>query len=311
MQIPETESSETNESLLAICLFAAFSDGEKSESERETLQRLSEELGSEDANAIARQILMGKLKLQTVVSALPDQQQRLLAYEMARSVCEAGGSISPDEETFLTELRGLLALNAAEIRVVDNEVDAISKFAIVPGADIPPPTDLDAMILKYSILNGALELLPETLATMAIVPMQMKLVHGIGKAHGVELNRSNIKEFLATAGIGLGSQIVEGFARKFMKGLGKKLGGGLGGSAASQVTGSAFSFASTYAIGQTAVKYYAGGRKLTAADMKSMIEPLTRQAREIHSKYLPDIQERAKSLNPSSILSMIKGNAAV
>lgn len=163
------------------------------------------------------------------------------------------------------------------------------------------------MILNYSILNGALELLPESLATMAIIPLQMKMVYRIGQDHGVALDRSTIKEFLATAGVGLGSQVVEGFARKLMKGLGGSLAGGLGKRVGSQVTGSAFSFASTFAIGHAAVKYYAGGRKLNGADMQSLIASLKTQASDLHGKYLPEIQERAKTLNPSSIWTMIKG----
>ena len=60
------------------------------------------------------------------------------------------------------------------------------------------------MILNYAILNGALELLPESLATMAIIPLQMKMVYRIGKTYGFELDRGHIKDFLATAGVGIG-----------------------------------------------------------------------------------------------------------
>lgn len=65
------------------------------------------------------------------------------------------------------------------------------------------------------------------MATLAIIPMQMKMVYRIGKSHGAELDRCSIVAFLATAGVGMGSQIVEGFARKIMKGFGKKMMGGL------------------------------------------------------------------------------------
>ena len=167
------------------------------------------------------------------------------------------------------------------------------------------------MILKYAILMGALELLPQTLATVVIIPMQMKMVYRIGKSHGVELDRTNIKDFLATAGIGLGSQMVEGFARKLMGRFGRKLGGKTIGGAADQLTGSAMSFASTYAIGHMAQSYYAGGRKLTAPDLKKLIGPLQSQARELHTRYLPEIQERAKTLDPASILSMVRGSTPI
>ena len=172
-------------------------------------------------------------------------------------------------------------------------------------------TDSGGMILKYAILTGALELLPQTMATVVIIPLQMKMVYRIGKANGVELDRSNIKDFLATAGIGLGSQMVEGFARKMVGKFGRKLGGKTVGKVADQLTGSAMSFASTYAIGHVAQRYYSGGRSLAAPDMNKLIEPLQTQARELHTQYLPQIQERAKTLDAASILSLVRGGTPV
>jgi len=310
MQIPEATPS-VQDSLLAICLFAAFADGEQSDAEREAVRRIADDLGSENAAALSRQILLRKLPLETVVAALPDRESRLLAYEMALGVCEAGGSVSPDEQEFLNTLRALLGLGEREAQTAESRASAI---ALQPVETTPPALPSaedghnDGMILNYAILNGALELLPETLATMAIIPMQMKMVYRIGKSHGVELDRSHIKEFIATAGVGFGSQVVEGFARKLMRGFGKRLLGGLGGKAADQLTGSAFSFASTYAIGHVAEKYYADGRRLDGQGMQELFATFQTQARELHAKYLPQIQERAQSLNPSSLLALVTGS---
>ena len=296
----------SNEALVAICLFAAFSDGEQSDAERQAIGSISADAGNEDVAALSRRILMGKLDLATAAGALDTPQDRMLAYEMARSVCEASGSISAEEEIFLTELRGLLALGTGEVKQVDEEVDSL---ALVPiDAATAPAPDNHAMILKYSVLNGALELLPQTLATLAIIPMQMKMVYRIGKSHGAELDRASIKAFLATLGVGLGSQMVEGFARKLMKGVGKKMAGSMGRGAMNQATGSAFSFASTYAIGRAAEMYYAGGQNLGASDMKTFFTKLAQEGRELQTKYLPQIQERAKTLDAASILSLVRGN---
>lgn len=305
------ESHPTSESLLAICLFAAFADGDKSGEERTHIEALASELGGGDAPAVSRRILMGRLSLDVAVAELKTREERMLAYEMARAVCEAGGSISSDEQIFLNELRAKLSLVEADAKVLDDEVDSV---ALAPLASTEPLTvvaDQGGMILRYSILNGALELLPETLATMAILPMQMKMVWRIGKAHGYELDRSSIKEFLVAAGIGVGSQVVEGFARKLIGGFGKKLGGKLAGRIANEATGSAFSFASTYAIGHLAEKYYSGGRKLGGSEMKTLYAPLTEQAKQLHTQYLPDIQQRAKTLDVSSILNLVRGKTAV
>ena len=149
------------------------------------------------------------------------------------------------------------------------------------------------------------------MATVVIIPLQMKMVYRIGKSHGVELDRSNIKEFLATAGIGLGSQMVEGFAHKLVGKFGRKLGGKSVGNVADQLTGSALSFASTYVIGHVAESYYAGGRNLTAPDLRKLFGPLQNQARELHTRHLPEIQERAKTLDPAALLSLVRGSKPV
>ena len=67
MNIPSTEAACT-ESLLAVCLFASFADGEKSDAEREQIRQMAEELGSEDVAAVSRQILMGKLSLDSIAA---------------------------------------------------------------------------------------------------------------------------------------------------------------------------------------------------------------------------------------------------
>ncbi len=305
------ETITTHDSLLAVCLLAAFSNGEQSDAERREISRYAEEMDADNLSELSRRILMGKLNLEQACGGLGTSQDLMLAYEMARAICEAGGSISPEEEEFLTELRERLGLAESESVAVDREVDSVALAPLAPAQPEAAATDNNSMILKYAILNGALELLPQTLASVVIIPMQMKMVYRIGKSHGVELDRSNIKEFLATAGIGLGSQLVEGFARKLVGRFGRKLGGKTVGKVADQLTGSAMSFASTYAIGHMAQTYYAGGRTLTAPDLKKLAGPLQTQARELHTRYLPEIQERAKTLDSAAILSLVRGGTPV
>ncbi len=310
MNIPENLTQSTDEALLSICLFAAFCDGGQSDSERNEISRLCEEMGPGDPGLISRRILTGRLELPAVVAALANPNERLLAYEMALGVCESDGSLTDGEKKFLQELQGHLRLNLGEVPK-ETALPDYPLVPVAPAAPAPSAVDNSGTILKYAILNGALELLPDTLATMAIIPLQMKMVHGIGRSHGVELDRSSIKEFLAVAGVGLGSQVVEGFARKLMRGIGKKVAGKLAGKAADQITGSAFSFASTYALGQLAERYYQCGRRLDTASARGLFTSLQSQARDMHARYLPQIQEKAKSINPASILQMVTGSNPV
>ncbi len=165
--------------------------------------------------------------------------------------------------------------------------------------------EMDSMVLNYAILNGALELLPQGLASMAIIPLQMKMVYRIGKAHGFELDRGHVKDFLATAGVGLTSQYLEQFGRKLVGGLLGTLAGGLGRAVGSAATGAGFSFASTYALGQVARRYYAGGRVLSSAMLKQAFADVLGEAKGLQSKYLPEIERRARTLDVAEVVRSV------
>lgn len=302
-----THNPPPSDSILAICLFASFSDGEKSDPERTHIRQLASALDNPKLAELSRDILLGKLSLAQATSNLKTPQDRIAAYEMARAVCEVDDTITPLEQTFLNELKTHLNLPTSSTTPIDEQVDTLALSP--PSASPPPlpPSENKPMILKYAILNGALELLPQNLATIAILPLQMKMVYRIGKSHGAELNRQSIVEFLTTAGIGMGSQMVEGFARKIMKNLTSKAIGKTAGKIASTATGSAFSFASTYAIGHLAEKYYSEGRTLLPQDRKPLLATLTQEGKTLHQTYLPEIQNRAKTLTPTAILSLVQG----
>ncbi|MBL8328032.1 MAG: TerB family tellurite resistance protein [Rubrivivax sp.] len=183
--------------------------------------------------------------------------------------------------------------------------------ALVPQASVDSAA-MDKQILDASILNGALELLPESLSTMAIIPLQMRLVYQIGKAHGYELDSGHIKDFLAAAGVGLTSQYLESAGRKLLGGLLKRVGGGgmigsvLGG-VGKQAVSSGMSFASTYALGHVAKRYYAGGRTFSAQMLKDSYASVSQQAQGLYSRHLPTIQEKARTLDTGKVLAMVRG----
>jgi uncharacterized protein (DUF697 family) len=316
--IQPTESHPHATSLIAVCFHAAFADGENGSGERERIEDLGRELGVGEVSAVARRILMGRLSLEEAVAPLVGREDRMLAYEMARAVCESDERLTAGEQAFLESLRGMLSLAAEEAAELDAEVDQLLTLPVSEGAGEEEGAvsrgadpDLSGMILRYSILNGALELLPQTMATMAILPLQMKMVWRIGKAHGQELDRASIKEFLAAAGIGLGSQMMEGFARKLLRGVGGRLAGKMAGRVAAQATGSAFSFASTYAIGHLACRYHAAGRKLGADEWKRAYPVLVEDAKKRYAGHLPEIRQRAAGLDAASILALVRGSRPV
>jgi uncharacterized protein (DUF697 family) len=165
---------------------------------------------------------------------------------------------------------------------------------------------IDKMVINYSILNGALELLPHSLATVAIVPLQMRMVYRIGYRYGYTLDRGHIRDFLATAGVGLAAQAVEGMARRFIGGLAGQLLGGVGRTVVGAGTGAAFAFAGTYAVGQLANRYYAGGRKMDTAVLRDTYARLLAEGKTLFGQHAGAVQSRACTLNPSDVIDLVR-----
>lgn len=308
---------EQTRAILAIALMAAFSDGHQDPREREHIRRLAESLGSQggvDVMTLYQDVLLKRYTLAQAVEALGGQELRQLAFEMAVGVCEADGSQDPGEAAFLEQLSQALGLSSAAARAFVAEADALVHAPVQgaipeapPIATQPREDELDRMILNAAILNGALELLPQSLASMAIIPLQTRLVYRVGKAYGYELDRGHITDFLATVGVGLTSQYLEQFGRKLVGGLLGKVMGGLGRGVGSQVTGSAFSFASTYALGHVAKRYYGDGRKLDSAALKDTFTRVLGQAQGLQSQYSGEIAQRARTLDLKQLTQQLRG----
>jgi uncharacterized protein (DUF697 family) len=168
------------------------------------------------------------------------------------------------------------------------------------------PAALDTSILNHAILCGALELLPQALASMAIIPLQMKMVYRIGKAYGYDLDRGHVKELLAMMGIGLTAQYVEQVGRKLLGGLLGGVAGRLGRGIGRQAASSAMSFATTYALGHAAKQYYGGGRTFEALKVRELFGGLLAQAQQLRDQYLPEIEQRAKSIDVSQLAQLVR-----
>ncbi|MDP9966114.1 uncharacterized protein (DUF697 family)/tellurite resistance protein [Variovorax paradoxus] len=312
--------SETR-AIVSLSLLAAFVDGEKHERERAEIKRIAEGLSQADGvnlPTLYQDVLMKRVSLASVAGELKSTESKQLAYEMAVCVCDADGAQSDAERMFLADVRTSLGLaaSAAQFSQQAEEIAAAvpaaatgTGTAVAPAAAEPSPdsAELDKSILNASILNGALELLPETLSTMAIIPLQMKLVYRIGKAYGYELDSGHVKDFLATVGVGLTSQYLEQAGRKLLGGLLGKMGGGLLRGLGNQVVSSGMSFASTYALGHVAKRYYAGGRTLSAQMLKDTFSGVVQEGKSLQTQYLPAIQEKARTLDAGKVLSLVRG----
>jgi len=308
---------EDQKAILAIALHAAIADGSKDEREREEIRRIAESLAPEtssiDLRTLVQDVLLKRLSLDQAVASLKDQSLRLYAYEMALCVCEADGRTSDAERAFLDRLKTSLGTGDDQARAIEQAVEPFVPVPIPVAAPFSTGSagvnaaEIDRSILNYALLNGALELLPQSWASMAIIPLQIKMVYGIGQAHGVALDQGHIKEFIAAAGVGMTSQYLEQFGRKLLGGLLGKAAGKTLGKMGGAATGMAFSFATTYALGQLAKRYYAGGRVMNTDLLRDTFQNLLGPAKQLQTQYLPQIQQKAATLDAGQVMAMIRG----
>jgi tellurite resistance protein/uncharacterized protein (DUF697 family) len=309
--------AEEQRALLAVALLAAFADGDKSEAEREEVKRIATTLGGQASGlnipALMQDVLLKRLGLPQAVAALKAQEHRQLAYELAVCVCDADGTQTPAERQFLARLKS--ELGGTLDTAFEAQADDLARETDAPGvasagtavAATMDRAALDKSIFNRAVLCGALELLPQSWASMAIIPLQVKLVHGIAQAHGItNIDAGMVKEFIATAGVGLTGQYLEQFGRKLVGGLLGSVLGGLGRTAGNLGTGMAMSFATTYALGQLAVRYYGGGRKMSGALLQQTYQDLLVSARHLQQQSLPQIQQQARTLDAGKVLEMVR-----
>ncbi|MDM0034224.1 DUF533 domain-containing protein [Variovorax sp. J22P271] len=308
-------TDQESRAIVTLGLMAAFADGDKHAREREEIKRIADGFSRAEAinlPTLYQDVLMQRVSVADLGAQLQSRGAKQLAYEMAVCVCDADGAHSEAERAFLAELRASLGLDAAASAAFTEQAQAIAAVPVAAGAVVTAPgsapdaAELDQAILNAAILNGALELLPETLSTMAIIPLQMKLVYRIGKAYGFDLDSGHIKDFVATVGVGLTSQYLEQAGRKLLGGLLGKVGGGLLGGLGKQAVSSGMSFATTYALGHVARRYYAGGRQLSTEMLKGAYAGVMQEAQGLQTRYLPAMQEKARTLDARQVLSMVR-----
>ena len=97
------------------------------------------------------------------------------------------------------------------------------------------------------------------------------------------------------------------FGRKLLGGLLGSVGGGLGRTIGRQAASSGMTFATTYALGRVAQRYYAGGRTLDAATLKETFTTLLAEARGLAPNYATEIERKAATLDTRTVVDMVRG----
>lgn len=290
-------------------MLAARADGVVDSAEQRAVNAVVARIGYPDVPSLAQQVADGQLRVEDLASSLSDDEARRAAYEGALAIVNADGSANASEQAFLEELRVALGLSSAEVADATRTATALANAPVSDARTARPPEGpLDEFILQQAILTGALEILPDRLANIAILPLQLRMVYQIGQRHGQKLDFNQIKDLAATFGLGAAAQSLESVAMKLIGGLAGGLLGGMVGGASRIVTGAVITFSATYALGHVAEQYYAQGRRLSVDDLKDLFGRFQADAKTIYPRVEEQIRRQAGTLNLQSLLSGLRAS---
>jgi uncharacterized protein (DUF697 family)/tellurite resistance protein len=293
--------------LIAIAMLAARADGRTDSTEQQAVDAVVERIGNPDVTRLAQQVAAGQLRVADLASRLSDDEARRVAYEGALAICNSDGVVNASESAFLEELRTALGFSAASVAEAGKTASAL---AGAPVAEVhtgtPPGGPLDDFILQQAMLTGALEILPDRLATVAVLPLQLRLVYQIGQRHGQKLDVNQVKDLAATLGLGAAAQGMESVVLKIAGGIAGGLLGGLVGGAARVATGAVITFAATFALGHVSDQYYRQGRTLSAGDLRALFSRFQQEAKTIYPRVEQQIRAQSSTLNLQSLLQGLR-----
>jgi uncharacterized protein (DUF697 family)/tellurite resistance protein len=305
------------ETIVTIAAYAALADGKNDEAERRELAATATRLGVENADEVIARAMAGGADVAALAARLSTGEARRAAFEVAVGIVRADGKWDEGESAFLRDLAAALGPDAAsavdEANLVKATIPPLGPMAATATATAtaaasasatetgatPAPGALDEWILDQAMIAGAVELLPDRLANMAVLPLQLRMVYTIGQKYGQQLDLAQAKDLAGALGIGAAAQVMEGVVRRALGGIAGGLLGGLLGGAAGNVSGGAVTFASTYALGHAAERYYAQGRQLSMADVKQLFERFKGEANTIY----PRVQDRIRQMASGRKLS--------
>jgi tellurite resistance protein/uncharacterized protein (DUF697 family) len=292
-----------------IALMAAMADGQITPDEQSELASVATRLGVPAATIAIDQPAAARQGIGVLAASLSDADARRTAYEVALAVCSVDGMPNASEQAFLSALHGALGLGPAATHEFEDQLRALATAPLagtLPEVSGSTDAALDERILKQAMLTGALELLPDRLANLAILPLQLRLVYEVGQRYGQQLDVNQVKDLAGTFGLGAAAQMVEGMVRKVLGGVAAGVLGGLLGGATGVAAGAAVTFAATYALGHVAKQYYAQGRKLSAEDLRSLFGRFQDEAKSLLPQVQGQIQSLAQQVRLPDVLAQIR-----
>jgi len=189
-------------------------------------------------------------------------------YQSACALARADGSLHAAEERLLAQMQAAFEIapekQSLAARLFEGTKDTLLLSNIV-AIDDPEQraAEIQADVTKYAVISAVLGAFPvpgvAIAADLAVVAVQVKLLRDIGQYYGFELDQESAKTLLTGLGLGTGVRIAVSNIAKLVP---------LWGSA----FGATAAFASTWALGKIAVKYFDSGMRADLGQLRQELD---------------------------------------
>ena len=285
MAMTETESIASLKLLVAM----AQADGTLQAEEKEAI---SGALANVNIAGLAspEALYAEKINVDSEIAKLGSDDARNSTYQAVYSLAYADGTCTKEEQALLDTLKTKLKISEEKHSMLGRIFSETADTVLLGTIDaINDPAkraaEIKEDVMKYSILSGILGANPlpfVSIATdLAVVGIQTKMFMDIGQYYGHRLDKETAKTFLAGIGLGTGARIAVTNLCKFIPGFGS-------------IVGAAAAFASTWALGKVAQRYYESGMKVDMNLLKVEFKNAEKEGKSAYEANKKEIDAQAK-----------------
>lgn len=286
--MPVSEKEAMASFRLLVCV--ARADGKLAPEERETLESALSGIPLPQGTTL-NALLDEDASLDALLKQIESKDAREQAYQAAQSLASVDGHCSPEEMKVLERIKGALQISEQDVTLT-NRILGEAKDTFLPSniQAISDPAkrkkEIQEDVLKYSILNAVLGAFPipvvDIAVNLAVVGIQLKMVRDIGQYHGHHVTRESAKSLLAGLGVGTGARIAVISLAKFVPVWGSAV-GAIG------------NFASTWALGRIADKWFEGGCKDDIRVLRDAFKQAEKEGKQEYEKNKSRIEAEKKA----------------
>jgi uncharacterized protein (DUF697 family)/uncharacterized tellurite resistance protein B-like protein len=241
--------------------------------------------------AALKSLLDEDANLDAQVRQLVSEEARTQTYQAAFALAYADGECSMDEQKLMEKLQAGLKIPEEKVswtrRIVGEARDTFLPSHIQPIADPRKrAAEIREDILKYSTLSALLGLNPVpvvSIATeLAAVGVQVKMIRDLGQYYGHRVDQAAAKALMAGVGAGTGARVAVNSLLKFFPGVGSVVAAGT-------------NFATTYAIGQIAGKWFESSMKADPEELRKAFRAAEKEGKTQYKERKVQIETRRKA----------------